>query len=146
MQAYIHAARDQGAHHFPSILSPKRQRSNLISANQVIYGPSAFGDAAKIAGCIYRSVGGFVARWSLVRIGAIPMLVTGTYNPYLVALSALVASFASYTARADAVLGWCVIGVLEPAPSRSHFASRLRVDCNSCWRFGVSRFESLERI
>ena len=26
------------------------------------------------------------------------MLVTGTYNPYLVALSALVASFASYTA------------------------------------------------
>src|SRR6202040_2308312 len=33
-----------------------------------------------------------------LRIGAIPMVVTGTYNPYLVALSILVASFASYTA------------------------------------------------
>ena len=32
------------------------------------------------------------------KIGAIPMVVTGTYNPYLVALSILVASFASYTA------------------------------------------------
>src|SRR3979490_3161465 len=31
-------------------------------------------------------------------IGAIPMIVTGTHNPYLVALSILVASFASYTA------------------------------------------------
>src|ERR1700758_4715243 len=30
--------------------------------------------------------------------GAIPMVVTGTYDPYLVALSILVASFASYTA------------------------------------------------
>src|SRR5258705_13815580 len=29
-------------------------------------------------------------------IGAIPMVVTGTHNPYLVALSILVASFASY--------------------------------------------------
>src|SRR5690242_5337783 len=29
---------------------------------------------------------------------AVPMVVTGTYNPYLVALSILVASFASYTA------------------------------------------------
>src|ERR1700732_517702 len=37
-------------------------------------------------------------RWSLVRIGAIPMVVTGTHDPYLVALSILVASFASYTA------------------------------------------------
>src|SRR5258705_68364 len=35
---------------------------------------------------------------SLVRIGAIPMVVTGTHDPYLVALSILVASFASYTA------------------------------------------------
>src|SRR5258705_519816 len=32
------------------------------------------------------------------RIGAIPMVVAGTYNPYLVALSILVASVASYTA------------------------------------------------
>jgi NO-binding membrane sensor protein with MHYT domain len=32
------------------------------------------------------------------KIGAIPMVVTGTYNLYLVALSILVASFASYTA------------------------------------------------
>src|SRR4029077_10000012 len=32
------------------------------------------------------------------KIGAIPMVVTGTYDPYLVALSVLVASFASYTA------------------------------------------------
>ena len=39
-----------------------------------------------------------VARWSLVRIGAIPMVVTGTYDPYLVALSILVAALASYTA------------------------------------------------
>src|ERR1700716_1269072 len=31
-------------------------------------------------------------------IGAIPMVVTGTHDPYLVALSILVASFASYTA------------------------------------------------
>src|ERR1700730_14854587 len=33
-----------------------------------------------------------------LKIGAIPMVVTGTYDPYLVALSLLVASFASYTA------------------------------------------------
>src|SRR3977135_3975411 len=32
------------------------------------------------------------------KIGAIPMVVIGTHNPYLVALSILVASFASYTA------------------------------------------------
>jgi NO-binding membrane sensor protein with MHYT domain len=32
------------------------------------------------------------------KIGAIPMVVTGTHDPYLVALSILVASFASYTA------------------------------------------------
>src|SRR5258708_37978774 len=32
------------------------------------------------------------------KIGAIPMVVTGTHVPYLVALSILVASFASYTA------------------------------------------------
>src|SRR5438132_1289127 len=32
-----------------------------------------------------------------LKIGAIPMVVTGTYDPYLVALSVLVASFASYT-------------------------------------------------
>src|ERR1700716_4493751 len=31
-------------------------------------------------------------------IGAIPMVVTGTHDPYLVVLSILVASFASYTA------------------------------------------------
>src|SRR5512147_883412 len=31
-------------------------------------------------------------------MGTIPMVVTGTYNPYLVALSILVASFAAYTA------------------------------------------------
>src|SRR3982074_562476 len=31
-------------------------------------------------------------------IGAIPVVVTGTHDPYLVALSILVASFASYTA------------------------------------------------
>src|ERR1700738_5094721 len=31
-------------------------------------------------------------------IGAFPMVVTGTHDPYLVALSILVASFASYTA------------------------------------------------
>src|ERR1700722_18851968 len=35
---------------------------------------------------------------SVPKIGAIPMVVTGTYDPYLVALSILVASFASYTA------------------------------------------------
>src|SRR3981189_2198522 len=33
-----------------------------------------------------------------LKIGAIPMVVTGTYDPYLVALSVLVASFASYAA------------------------------------------------
>src|SRR6266478_3347411 len=33
-----------------------------------------------------------------LKIGAIPMVLTGTYDPYLVALSVLVASFASYTA------------------------------------------------
>src|ERR1700732_1030175 len=33
-----------------------------------------------------------------LKIGAIPMVVTGAYDPYLVALSVLVASFASYTA------------------------------------------------
>jgi NO-binding membrane sensor protein with MHYT domain len=32
------------------------------------------------------------------KIGAIPMVITGTYDPYLVALSILVACFASYTA------------------------------------------------
>jgi NO-binding membrane sensor protein with MHYT domain len=32
------------------------------------------------------------------KIGAVPMVVTGTYDPYLVAVSILVASFASYTA------------------------------------------------
>jgi NO-binding membrane sensor protein with MHYT domain len=37
-----------------------------------------------------------VGLWS--EFGAIPMVVTGTYNPYLVALSILVASCASYTA------------------------------------------------
>src|SRR5712671_5058066 len=31
-------------------------------------------------------------------LGPIPMVVTGTHDPYLVALSILVASFASYTA------------------------------------------------
>src|SRR5207244_13006135 len=41
---------------------------------------------------------GFVAPVSGPKIGAIPMVVTGTYDPYLVALSILVASFASYTA------------------------------------------------
>jgi NO-binding membrane sensor protein with MHYT domain len=35
---------------------------------------------------------------SRTKIGAIPMIVTGTYDPYLVTLSILVASFASYTA------------------------------------------------
>jgi hypothetical protein len=34
------APRDRGAQHFPSILSAKRQRSNLMSANQVICGTS----------------------------------------------------------------------------------------------------------
>src|SRR5882762_8111729 len=33
-----------------------------------------------------------------LHIGTVPMVVTGTYNPYLVALSILVAAFASYTA------------------------------------------------
>ena len=33
-----------------------------------------------------------------LKMGAIPMVVTGTYDPYLVALSILVAAFASYTA------------------------------------------------
>jgi len=37
-----------------------------------------------------------VGLWSEFR--AIPMIVTGTYDPYLVALSILVACFASYTA------------------------------------------------
>src|ERR1700739_1183654 len=32
------------------------------------------------------------------KIGTVPMVVTGTYNPHLVALSILVAAFASYTA------------------------------------------------
>src|SRR2546430_7984210 len=43
-------------------------------------------------------IGGCVARWSLIKIGAIPMIVTGTYDPYLVTLAILVAAFASYTA------------------------------------------------
>src|SRR5437868_12849135 len=38
------------------------------------------------------------AHWPLIKIGAIPMVVTGTYDPYLVTLSILVAVFASYTA------------------------------------------------
>src|SRR5437879_5684062 len=33
-----------------------------------------------------------------LHVGTVPMVVTGTYNPYLVALSILVAAFASYTA------------------------------------------------
>src|SRR6267143_719165 len=45
-------------------------------------------------GCI----DGCVAHWSLVQIGGILMVVTGTHDPYLVALSILVAAFASYTA------------------------------------------------
>ena len=45
-----------------------------------------------------RCTSGCVAHWSLVQIGAIPMVVTGTHDPYLVALSILVAAFASYTA------------------------------------------------
>ena len=32
------------------------------------------------------------------KIGTVPMVVTGTYNPHLVALSILVAAFAAYTA------------------------------------------------
>src|SRR5205823_1621510 len=43
-------------------------------------------------------ISGRIAHWSLIKIGAIPMVVTGTHNPYLVALSILVAAFASYTA------------------------------------------------
>src|SRR5260221_11142299 len=43
-------------------------------------------------------MGGCVARWSLIKIGAIPMVVDGIFDPYLVALSILVAAFASYTA------------------------------------------------
>ena len=46
------------------------------------------------SGCI----NGCVAHWSLVQIGWILMVVTGTHDPYLVALSILVAAFASYTA------------------------------------------------
>src|SRR6202022_230276 len=46
------------------------------------------------SGCI----DGCVAHWSLVQIGGILMVVTGTHDPYLVALSILVAAFASYTA------------------------------------------------
>src|SRR6202045_60806 len=46
------------------------------------------------SGCI----DGCVAHWSLVLIGGILMVVTGTHDPYLVALSILVAAFASYTA------------------------------------------------
>src|SRR6266446_4866122 len=46
------------------------------------------------SGCI----NGCVAHWSLVQIGWILMVVTGTHDPYLVTLSILVAAFASYTA------------------------------------------------
>jgi hypothetical protein len=35
---YYSDLRDQGAHHSPSILSTKRQGSNLMFANQVIWG------------------------------------------------------------------------------------------------------------
>src|SRR6185437_86523 len=45
------------------------------------------------------------------KIGAIPMLVTGTHDPYLVALSILVASFASYTALDLAVHAGAVRGL-----------------------------------
>src|SRR3984893_19287438 len=45
-----------------------------------------------------KCIDGCVARWSLVPIGGILMVVAGTHDPYLVALSILVASFASYTA------------------------------------------------
>jgi NO-binding membrane sensor protein with MHYT domain len=34
----------------------------------------------------------------MIKIGAIPMVVIGIYDPYLVVLSILVAVFASYTA------------------------------------------------
>src|SRR5207237_8715657 len=42
--------------------------------------------------------GGCVAYESLTNLGAIPMVITGTHDPYLVALSIRVAAFASYTA------------------------------------------------
>ena len=45
-----------------------------------------------------RSMSRMVPRSSLLRNGTIPMVLTATYDPYLVALSILVASFAAYTA------------------------------------------------
>src|SRR5438105_11546216 len=68
-------------------------------ANQVMWGMSAFKCApmtlpATLAGEPTDAAG----LASGLKIGAIPMVVTGTYDPYLVALSVLVASFASYTA------------------------------------------------
>src|SRR4051795_614799 len=46
-----------------------------------------------VRGASYSSRVGFCSE-----VGTLPMVVTGTYDPYLVALSILVASFASYTA------------------------------------------------
>jgi hypothetical protein len=40
-QAQIHCLEGQSAHHSPSILSTKRQRSILMFTNQVIWGTSA---------------------------------------------------------------------------------------------------------
>src|SRR5580658_8963997 len=49
-------------------------------------------------GMMYLAMRGRVLHRCLSEIGTVPMVVTGTYNPHLVALSILVAAFASYTA------------------------------------------------
>src|SRR5437588_1189425 len=56
------------------------------------------GGPNRAAVCIRSVAGRCFAQGSRLENGASPMLVTGTHNPYLVALSIFVASFASYTA------------------------------------------------
>jgi NO-binding membrane sensor protein with MHYT domain/two-component sensor histidine kinase len=74
-------------------LSPSTGRVNgRVAADEFF--DLAGSDCGRLAG----RIGGCVAHWSLIKIGAIPMVVAGTHDPYLVALSILVAAFASYTA------------------------------------------------
>src|SRR6267142_453041 len=102
VQAQIHCSEGSGRASLPGHLVNRAPKEHLD-----VHKPSHLGNVGQHRPLVtprqrcrlhLRWVGGFVARWSLVRIGAVPMVVPGTHDPYLVALSILVASFASYTA------------------------------------------------
>src|SRR6266478_748421 len=102
VQAQIHCSEGSGRASLPVHLVNRAPKEHLD-----VHKPSHLGNVGQHRPLVtprqrcrlhLRWVGGFVARWSLVRIGAVPMVVTGTHDPYLVALSILVTSFASYTA------------------------------------------------